>query len=91
MKIEQGNIAGGQKLITFTSDARMVTKYRVVNTSGGPVTINVLLNNFRIAPRNLIIAPGESFEDERIGVAPGNQLILISSGPVDYHFTIETQ
>lgn len=74
----------------------MINSFAIVNKTGGSVNVNVYMINadagtsFSIAPLSGAIASGELYESQReVVMLAGEQVKLMTTGSVDYDFTIK--
>lgn len=72
----------------------MIKQYRLVNKTGGAITVNASIlfgsTNISITPYNKSLGSGEVYivEDANIMLAAGEQIYVLTTGSLDYHFTI---
>ncbi len=73
---------------------QMITSFRLVNMTGGGVTVNVSMMNdgkeYSIIALNHPLANGESYIDSNaLLVLSGDQIKIVASGEIDFYFTLE--
>lgn len=72
-------------------DAR-IEYFMITNLTGEKVSINVKIERANkqvsISPLNLQLAVGESYTDKSLQILEREIIVLYSSAPVDYYFSI---
>ncbi len=93
MGVIQGNTTGSISSVPFNIAAKIIGG-RLVNRSSGSITVNLYVatdtGDREITPLNLLLISGSVWVlDEKIILKPGYYLIIITSGSVDYYFSVE--
>lgn len=92
-QVFRGSVAGTAQSDTHDLP-QVITNYSVSNKSGGSVTFSAYVNDgvsdILISPLNHSVDAGEMYEDVRdILMIPGDSIKIISSGAVDFYFSIQ--
>ena len=93
MAVRQGNITGSVSTIPFDIASKIISA-RFVNRSVGSITVNVYIatttGDRKIVPLNLLLISGSIYAiDYPIIMKPGDYLIIVSTGSLDYYISIE--
>lgn len=75
-----------------------IVKYILTNTTASGIVLNVYMGRnvspntiYRIAPKNLSLAAGESFEDNEVGLLADSFIKFSSSGEIDYYIAMRDE
>lgn len=88
----RGNTSGTAESTAFSLSI-LINSFRVVNKTGGAVTVNVYLsyggNLVSIMPYNYSLSANQKYEEtEGIILRPDEVIRVVASGSVDYDFTL---
>lgn len=88
----KGNINAAVTSGPFLDD-RILRNLKVVNKTGGTVTMNLQINTgnglFDIAPQNVQLTVGTAYEDDYIKIKAGETVFLSVNGSCDYYMDFE--
>lgn len=91
MPVVQGTISGSIKSFTLNVPSRVVS-FSLFNRSGGSVTarVGIVISGRDVYVWGGAIASGESefVPETEIKMLAGSQILIVSSGELDYYFTI---
>lgn len=92
--VKKGNTTGSIALVALNIPSRIVS-FSLSNKTGGAITITVYISDgvgtdIAITPLSYSLEANEQYlEDAPIEVSANNSIYIVSSGSVDYYFTIE--
>ena len=92
MPVFEGNTSGSIASIAKNIPAKIIS-YSLVNRTGGSITVSVLIIPDGGTPvyvwSGSIAANSTQSDDKDIILLKGYQILIITSGSVDYYFSIE--
>lgn len=92
MNVFKGNLSSGQVRGPSYTTTFMVKKLAITNKTASTVYINLFVvagnKEIIIAPPNIELREGYTYTDKDIVIAANENLLLKSTGEVDYYFSI---
>jgi len=93
MPVFKGNTSTNATSTAYDNPAKILS-FSIVNKSGGAITVNVGIlsgSTFAIVPYNLAMDAGDILNSDDVILLPvGYQISVVTSGNIDYFFTIES-
>lgn len=91
MSVIKGNTAGSILSSPFLRPVK-ITSYSIVNKTAGAITVSVIIASglTQTHVNYLSLAANEaSLVDVELKVLAGDELLLVTSGSIDYYFNVE--
>jgi len=94
MPVLKGNTSGSINLVGYNIPST-IESFSIVNKSGSSVTVTVYIsdgdgNDVAITALNYSLSAGQAYVRKNpIQVLPNNYIYIVTSGSIDYYFTID--
>jgi hypothetical protein len=94
MPVLKGNTSGSINLVGYNIPST-IESFSIVNKSGSSVTVTVYIsdgdgNDVAITALNYSLSVGQAYVRKNpIRVLPNNYIYIVTSGEIDYYFTID--
>ena len=94
MPVLSGNTSGSINLVGYNIPST-IESFSIVNKSGGTVSVTIYIsdgegNDIAITALNYSLSAGQAYVRKTpIIVLPNNNIYIVTSGEIDYYFTID--